>query len=306
MIPHGIGREHVLVAMKRIDRNGIPPGRDGLTYQVVHGTGAYPPKLLVSFAHEEAFGHPLSPALFTGGPEVNGFLRRLGFPVVRKGEDPPGGTFARTQRRDPAGATRAPIPQLSKERLAALRAELLETAPLDTWLELRTDRQRPPNRPGVYAWFFDTAPPGVPTEGCLTRDGRTLLYVGISPDKPGSTGTLRSRLRFHYSGHAEGSTLRLTLGCLLEPTLGTILQRSGRRLVFGPAEQALSRWMASHTAVAWIELHPPNLLETHLLATTDLPLNIQGNLRHPFCERLRRCRAEARRRAKESPDLKQL
>lgn len=27
------------------------------------------------------------------------------------------------------------------------------------------------------------SPPGVPIEGCITQDGYTLLYVGISPDK---------------------------------------------------------------------------------------------------------------------------
>lgn len=59
---------------------------------------------------------------------------------------------------------------------------------------------------------------GVPTEGCITQNGYTLLYVGISPDKkgkPNSRANLRQRIKTHYSGNAEGSTLRRTLGVLL-------------------------------------------------------------------------------------------
>ncbi len=71
---------------------------------------------------------------------------------------------------------------------------------------------------GVYAWFF-SQPPGVtPTDGCLVHDSKMLLYVGISPDKPGkpnSKSNLFERIRYHYRGNAEGSTLRRTLDILL-------------------------------------------------------------------------------------------
>jgi hypothetical protein len=36
---------------------------------------------------------------------------------------------------------------------------------------------------GLYAWFFKNIPGDVPSEGCITKDGLTLLYVGISPKK---------------------------------------------------------------------------------------------------------------------------
>lgn len=36
---------------------------------------------------------------------------------------------------------------------------------------------------GIYFWWFKEIPSGVPTEGCITQNGYTLLYVGISPDK---------------------------------------------------------------------------------------------------------------------------
>ena len=132
----------------------------------------------------------------------------------------------------------------------------------------------------------------------------TLLYVGVSPGKQGSRETLRSRLRFHYQGHAEGSTLRLSLGCLLEHELGTALRCSGSRMVFGAAEGRLSKWMADNTAVSWIETESPLPVEEYLLQSLDLPLNIAGNRRHPFCASLRSLRASARERAEKQPNLK--
>ena len=87
-----------------------------------------------------------------------------------------------------------------------------------------------PASAGVYAWFFDSCPQGVPTEGLVRSVGLALLYVGISPKPPSTVGTqsrqtLRSRLRYHFRGNAEGSTLRLSLGCLLSQSLGIELRR---------------------------------------------------------------------------------
>ena len=84
-----------------------------------------------------------------------------------------------------------------------------------------------PARPGAYAWYFREVPPGVPVDGCHQDQGLWLLYVGISPSKPPTNGKLPSkqslakRIRYHFTGNAEGSTLRLTLGCLLADTVGT-------------------------------------------------------------------------------------
>ncbi|WP_199521522.1 hypothetical protein [Jiangella anatolica] len=47
-----------------------------------------------------------------------------------------------------------------------------------------------PRQAGVYAWYFDEAPPGVPVEGCHALASEALLYVGISPSRPESKGTL--------------------------------------------------------------------------------------------------------------------
>jgi len=93
-----------------------------------------------------------------------------------------------------------------------------------------------PASAGVYAWFFDWCPEGIPLEGLVRSFGFALLYVGIAPGPPSASGksssqTQRSRLRYHFRGNAEGSTLRLSLGCLLSQRLGIELRRvgSGRR-----------------------------------------------------------------------------
>ena len=109
-----------------------------------------------------------------------------------------------------------------------------------------------PAAAGVYAWFFRALPhPDIDTSSCVVVDGLPLLYVGIAPKappaapRPPSRQTLRTRVRYHYRGNAYGSTLRLTLGCLLADQLGIELRRvgSGTRLTFGDGEQALSEWM---------------------------------------------------------------
>ena len=83
----------------------------------------------------------------------------------------------------------------------------------------------------MYGWWFRDLPALIDTTECCMHDGLVLLYVGISPRRPPMTGeaasqqNIRQRLRTHYAGNAEGSTLRKTLGCLLAGQLGTQLRR---------------------------------------------------------------------------------
>jgi GIY-YIG catalytic domain len=161
-----------------------------------------------------------------------------------------------------------------------------------------------PGSSGVYAWFFREIPPQVPTAGCVQRQGLTLLYVGISPKKPTpgkkpSEETIKSRLCDHMGRtNAEGSTVRMTLGCLLSETLGIRLQRPGKRFTFGPGEAVLSEWIGRNAFVSWT-LHPePWLLEDRLIADLDLPLNLQGNGRHPFYSILKTIRSRAKAAAR--------
>lgn len=102
---------------------------------------------------------------------------------------------------------------------------------------------------GVYFWWFENIPSCVPLDSCITLDGYTLLYVGISPDKkgkPNSRANLRTRIKMHYSGNAEGSTLRRTLGVLLSTESNYPLRRvgSGKRttLLIQVSSGLMSGW----------------------------------------------------------------
>ena len=169
-----------------------------------------------------------------------------------------------------------------------------------------------PRLPGVYAWFFKRIPPVVPLDGCRTINTMTLLYVGISPKEPPKVGagssrqTLRSRIRYHYRGNAEGSTLRLTLGCLFAESLGIQLRRvgSGKRMTFTiQGEEKLSAWMKDNAFVSWVVVDEPWKLEDHLIRTLSLPLNLQDNGKHPFHPVLTEIRRRARERARQLPIL---
>jgi hypothetical protein len=180
---------------------------------------------------------------------------------------------------------------------------LLSPAHLYGRQEVLTRPSPIPACPGVYAWYFRKVPPGVPLDGYHSHDGLPLLYVGISPKKPPSNGkspskqSLATRIRYHFIGNAEGSTLRLTLGCLLADQLGIRLTRvgSGRRSTFtNPGEDKLDKWLEQNALVCWVEDQKPWELEERLLKKMSLPLNIDGNDHHPYFATLRSCRREAR------------
>ncbi|MEU5255790.1 GIY-YIG nuclease family protein [Streptomyces longwoodensis] len=149
---------------------------------------------------------------------------------------------------------------------------------------------------GVYGWHFKQAPhPDL--------DAGRLLYVGIAPRfmaNRTSTQNLRKRVRYHYRGNAAGSTLRLTLGCLIGLELRCV--GSGKRMTFGKVGEAtLSQWMADNAQVCWIEQSEPWDLESRLITQLDLPLNLDQNRHNAFHRRLKELRAQARQRARELP-----
>ena len=151
---------------------------------------------------------------------------------------------------------------------------------------------------GLYFWWFKTIPSGVPFNDCITINDHTLLYVGISPDKkgkPNSRANLKTRIKTHYSGNAEGSTLRRTLGVLLSTESNFPLRRvgSGKRTTFTHSgEQWLDEWMANNAKVHWIPHDEPWILEEILISSISLPLNIQGN-NHAFRPVLSAMRSKA-------------
>ncbi len=164
----------------------------------------------------------------------------------------------------------------------------------------------------MYAWYFKEVPLGVPTGDCVRFDDLYLLYVGIAPKptpangKPASRQSLFHRVRYHYLGNAEGSTLRLTLGCLLSERLEIQLRRvgSGKRLTFGrDGESILSAWMADNAFVAWWTQAEPWLVERQTIGSISLPLNLDQNRAHHFHAMLSEKRRTAKATARSLPIL---
>ena len=106
-------------------------------------------------------------------------------------------------------------------------------------------------------------------------------------------------------GNAYGSTLRLTLGCLLAERLGIELRRvgSGKRRTFGDGEAKLSAWMGENAFVCWLETKEPWLLEAQPIPSVCLPLNLDQNRSHAFHTILSGIRRAAKGRAEQFPIL---
>ena len=166
-------------------------------------------------------------------------------------------------------------------------------------LEIMSGGVSLPQAPGVYAWCFRQLPLDVPSMGCLSHEGCTMLYVGISPDgrlRPTSRQGLRSRIRHHLGGNAEGSTLRRTLGTLLSGQSGFPLRRvgSGKRMTLTHlGEQWLDGWLNENALLFWQTVEQPWLLEEEIITGVSCPLNLRGNENHPFSRALRDLRSAA-------------
>lgn len=161
-----------------------------------------------------------------------------------------------------------------------------------------------PALPGFYAWWFNAIPPLVPTEGCTRLGDLTLLYVGISPQGTSSRQNLRKRIRYHYRGNAYGSTLRLTLGVLLEPLSGFSLRRVGsgtRMTLTHMGEQWLDAWMDANAFVSFVPCDRPWEVEPILLQQLVCPLNIDDNDNPLFRDKLKALRRQAKAQAREMP-----
>jgi hypothetical protein len=162
------------------------------------------------------------------------------------------------------------------------------------------------SEPGMYAWYFDEVSAAATHENCHRVDKWTLLYVG-------KASSLRYRLlRDHFGGDAEGSTLRLTLGCLLGIQL-YVRGTNRERWWFGPqGEKQLSGWMREHGRVAVAKVRDGALgwpsqvgdLEGHILDRTErmlidhfwLPLNLDHN-REEVCGKVRAIRDACKKAA---------
>ncbi len=82
MIPALITKAHILEAIRRIDREGVPRRRRSRGYCLEANGKHIPPKYVIALAHQAATGALLSSDEFSGGVESNDFLGSRGFEVV--------------------------------------------------------------------------------------------------------------------------------------------------------------------------------------------------------------------------------
>ncbi len=84
--PNNINRDHLLKAIDKIDKEGIPKHGDSQFYDVVYNNKNYPPKLIVSYANIFANGIELDRNTFNGGINTPCFklLTDKGFVIQEK------------------------------------------------------------------------------------------------------------------------------------------------------------------------------------------------------------------------------
>ena len=82
MIPSTIEKGQVIEAMRKIDSDGIPSGRNSKKFLLEFKGKRYPPKYVISLANKFASGEELDPSTFNGGQETNNFLKGLCFDIV--------------------------------------------------------------------------------------------------------------------------------------------------------------------------------------------------------------------------------
>ena len=85
-IPGNIKREHLVKALQKIDKEGVPANAHSSTYDVAYEGKKYPPKLVVSWANQYANGTELNRNLFAGGLKTECFalLEKEGFKIEKK------------------------------------------------------------------------------------------------------------------------------------------------------------------------------------------------------------------------------
>jgi hypothetical protein len=153
-----------------------------------------------------------------------------------------------------------------------------------------------PDSRGIYAWFFAPGSVPVPEAQYVSVGGFDLLYAGVAGRHPNRLGSLRDRIYgMHLNGYAHSSTLRYSLGVLLQDKLDLhLVEREASSFVWSN-EDALTGWICDNACVSWLEDNEPREIETQVLRSFGavLPLNIEHNPDNAFAERL----SEYRRRA---------
>ena len=153
-----------------------------------------------------------------------------------------------------------------------------------------------PGAPGFYAWWAPRGAIDVPHHPHPVDADLGLLYVGISPARPSSAGTIRSRIvGQHVGGNTSSSTFRFVLAALLFEELGLTPRKTKTKVVLDSEDNARLRvWQFEHLSLTWCVRGRPWEVEGEVIALMEPPLNSAGNSAHPFHARVSSARATFR------------
>jgi GIY-YIG catalytic domain len=116
-----------------------------------------------------------------------------------------------------------PLSDVTVEPDAAAVAAALRGKPVTLTTALESEAVGGlPMEAGFYAWWFEAGTiAGVPHHPHPAKPELGLLYIGISPKRPSSSGLIRSRVvNQHVKGNTSSSTFRFVLASLLLDELG--------------------------------------------------------------------------------------
>ncbi len=185
----------------------------------------------------------------------------------------------------------------------------LETAQLHQLADIRKSKSILPSERGIYGLFFRASPGRTPTDGCYTREGLLLLYIGTAGADLRKNGSLRKRLgNSHLGGNERRSTVCQTIAALLPDTAGPAVAKeerakNGRDVIkFHTSKNGamrLRQWMDQYIFVCWGEFSRPADFEEQLVQKYSPPLNIDFST-HPFRHELQVLREMRRQLAPEA------
>lgn len=165
-----------------------------------------------------------------------------------------------------------------------------------TWLaraDVLTKPSPVPRVQGFYAWYLSSTPGGLDLEARHVHEDHRLMYVGIAPGRPNTSGELRQRLRTHCRGNLRGSTFRRTLAAMLTLGPSPPPEYAAMLVTSAPARalnDMVSQWMERYARVCWLEVAHPWQAEPDVIAALSPPLNIDHNPENPFRAELMRLR----------------
>lgn len=82
MIPNNIDHKAIILAMKKIDAEGVPKNRVSRKYYLEFEGKLYPPKYVIAIANIIVNNEFLESDMFNGGSETNRYLEKLDFKVI--------------------------------------------------------------------------------------------------------------------------------------------------------------------------------------------------------------------------------